>query len=112
MNIFQECSKDYKDLDKATEHFLKRLNKVLYKCFRKIGIKKKRRSEQYYMAYKRWKEIKSKTDPQSKMETKEIEEKLAKKYFNEIEEAAKDIECDEGGVTNQSIWDLKKKTLS
>ena len=28
------------DLDKATEQFKKRLEKVLYKCFQKISVKK------------------------------------------------------------------------
>ena len=80
--------KEEPDLDKATENFLKRLNKVFHKCFRKIEIKKEKRSKLHDTMYDRWREIKSKLDPQRKLETAELEEKLANEYLKKIEDAA------------------------
>ena len=103
--VFSEES----DLNTATEKFLKKLNKVLHKCFRKIEIKKTKRHALHDTLYNRWREVKTKLDPQSKQETIELEEKLANEYLKKVEDAAKEIECDEGGVSTKSLWDLKKK---
>ena len=97
------------DLETATNKFMKKLKKVLHKCFQKIKLKKVKPITEYEKLYNVWKEVKSKTDPQSKQTNAEIETELADSYFRKIEEAASKVECDEGGITNKSLWELKKK---
>ena len=60
------------DLDEAVNKFLKRINKLLHKCFRKIGVKRRNTNEAQEILYNRWREIKVKTDPKSIIETEEI----------------------------------------
>ena len=97
------------NLDKATEIFMKRLNKKLHKCFNKIGHKKETKTECQEKLYNRWKELKKKTDAESKEEMIEVEEKLAHEYFDKVLEATKEFDCQEGGKSSGKLWELKKK---
>ena len=103
--IFEE----EKDLDKATSKFMKKLNKVLHKCFKKVKVKSNKVSEKEDDLYKKWKSLKDKDDVKSKEEKDEIEEELAEEYFNKIKVASNDIDCAEGGNISSEIWKLKKQ---
>ena len=104
-NIFEE----EKDLDKATEKFMKKLNKMLYKCFKKVKVKKDKVSNKEEGLYNRWKVLKDKEDVNSKAEKEDIEEELAEEYFDKIKLASKDIDCIQGGNVSSEIWKLKKQ---
>ena len=104
-----EVFDNIKDLDKATETFMKRLNKVIHKCFRKVGQKKKNENIKHEHMYNRWKLLRTKDDTQSKHEVKEIEAELAETYFKKISDATSDINCDEGGMSSGKLWNLKKQ---
>jgi hypothetical protein len=107
-----EVFDNIKDLDKATETFMKRLNKVIHKCFRKVGQKKKNENIKHEHMYNRWKLLRTKDDTQSKYEVKEIEAELAETYFKKISDATSDINCDEGGMSSGKLWNLKKTVVS
>ena len=43
------------DLDTATEAFMKKLNKVIHKCFKKVGQRKGRYNSNHEKIYTKWK---------------------------------------------------------
>ena len=108
-NSLSKPFEDEEDLDVATNKFFRRLDKFLHKCFRKIGTKKEKINEKHEQMYNLWKTLRNKTDVKSVAERLEAEEILADKYFKKIEDATKDIECDEGGFSSQKLWALKKQ---
>ena len=59
------------------------------------------------------KELKNKTDKDSKAKLKEIEEELASKMsedlFNIVKEEVKHVESDEGGFNSGHLWKIKNK---
>ena len=97
------------NLDKATDIFMKKLNKKIHKCFKKIGNKKESKNEVQEKLYNRWKELKTKTDAESREEMNEVEEKLAQEYFDKVIEATKELDCQEGGKSSGELWKLKKQ---
>ena len=103
-----EVFEDEKDLDKATEKFLKRLDKTFHKCFWKNGQKKEKTNDQQDKLYNKWKNLRTKTDANSKAETKELEAKLAEEYYEKVMNASSEIDCEEGGMSSGKLWSLKK----
>ena len=97
------------NLDKATEKFMKKLNKKLHKCFTKIHNRKESRNEGQEKLYNRWKELKTKTDSESREEMREVEENLAESYFDKVMQATKEFDCQEGGKSSGKLWELKKQ---
>ena len=75
---------EIKDLDTATNQFLKRLNKTHYKCFQRIGSRNNKPINRREILYNRWKNIKNNKDSQSITETTQIEEELAEEYFQKM----------------------------
>ena len=108
-NHLSKVFEENEDLDEAVSKFLKKMNKLLHKCFRKVRIKRQRPIEAQEKLYNRWREIKSKKDIKSVIETEEIENELANDYIEKIEKAAKDGESTENGFSSKKLWDLKKK---
>ena len=108
-NSLSKVFVEEKDLDKAAEKFMKKLNKLLHKCFQKVTVKNYRESEKEDKPYKRWKYLKNKEDAESKAEFEELEEELSEEYFNKIKMASKDVDCAEGGNITAEIWKLKKQ---
>ena len=108
-NKLSKLFEENEDLDEAVSKFLRKLNKVLHKCFRKIRVKKQKPVETQEKLYNRWREIKAKTDPNSKIETEEIEKELASEYVEMVDKAVEDAENVENGFTSKKLWDLKKK---
>ena len=52
-NTLSKVFEEEHDLDEAVDKFLKRLNKILHKCFKKIGPKMKKNEIQEEL-YNRW----------------------------------------------------------
>ena len=97
------------DLEKATETFMKKINKILYKCFKKVGQRKDKNNKEQDNLYNRWKQIKDKDDPKSKAERDKIEGELAEEFYDKVKEASKDIDCDGGDNSVVNLWKLKKQ---
>ena len=99
------------DLITLTNTFIKKLDKVIHKCFRKIRVTEKKDDEKDQL-YKRWKLLKNKTDEKSKDEFKEVEntlsEKYSKEYCEKIKERTGSVDSEDGGLIMGSLWNLKK----
>ena len=108
-NILSKIFNEENDLEKAVVKFMKRLEKLLFKCFNKIGHKKEKLNEAHEKLYNRWRLIKDKNDVESKAETDEIEAELATEYFDKVQEAARNLDCDEGGMSSGKLWALRKQ---
>ena len=100
------------DLNKGTKQFMKRLDDIIKKCFKKIRIKDRPNKELEELFRKR-NILKNKTDLKSLSELKEIEVKLAdycaEINYNKIKEEISYIKCEEGGIHSGNLWKLKKK---
>ena len=48
------------DLDAATEAFMKKLNKVIHKCFKKVGQRKGRYNSNHEKIYTKWRNLRKK----------------------------------------------------
>ena len=99
------------DVNTLTEKFMKRLNKTIYKCFKKVRIKNTI-NENKEDVFSKWRELKKKNDNNSKKELEELEktiaEEYAKEYFEKLKENIGNIECEEGGINTGRLWNLKK----
>ena len=95
--------------DVATDKFMKKLNKLLHKCFQKVTVKNYRESENEDKLYSRWNYLKNKGDAESVAEFEEVEEQLSEEFFNKVKTASKDVDCAEGGNITAEIWKLKKQ---
>ena len=100
------------DLNTVTKKFIKKLENVIKRCFKKVRIKEKKFDDKEVL-YKRWKDLKSKTDVKSKAELKEVEDALADKYardnFETIKQRTSNTDSEDGGLRNDSLWNLKKE---
>ena len=94
-----EVFDDEADLDVATEKLMKRLNKTLHKCLKKVGHKKEKSNEQYEDLYSQWKRLRTKDDIESKTKLKEVEDSLADDFFDKVKDATNAIDCGEGGMS-------------
>ena len=97
------------DLDRATELFMKKINKLIYKCFNKIGQRRDKDTNKDESLYNRWKSLKNKEDAGSKAELEAVEAELAEDYFNKVKEASTNIDCMDGGKMSTELWKLKKQ---
>jgi hypothetical protein len=97
------------DLDAATEAFMKKLNKVIHKCFKKVGQRKGRYNSNHEKIYTKWRNLRKKDDPKNKAECETLEEELADEYFDKVKEANAGIDCDEGGSMASELWKLKRQ---
>ena len=100
---------DEENLDKATDIFMKKLNKLLHKCFQKVTVKNQKESQKGEMLYRRWKELRKKDDTESMAEMDKIEEELSEEFFDKVKLASKDVDCNEGGNVAAEMWKLKKQ---
>ena len=100
------------DINIVTEKFMKRLQKIISKCFRKVRIKEKIDHEKEEL-YKKWKNLKKNLDDSNKIEFEEIERELAVKYahefFEKIKKETDGIDCEDGGQNSGQLWNLKKQ---
>ena len=100
------------DLDKATNKFMKRLDKTIHKCFKKIRITEKVDQEKEEL-FKKWRKLKNERKPENMKQLNEIEEELAGKYAEEylekINAKIDGIDCEEGEINSGNLWNLKKQ---
>ena len=106
--IFEEKE----DLNSLAEKFMKKLDKVIHKCFRKIRISEKKDQEKESL-FKKWNMLKAKDDVESRAELKKVEKELAEKYseeyFQKIKDRTEGSSCEDGGLHPGSLWNLKKE---
>ena len=99
------------DLNNQTVKFLKKLEKTIYKCFKKIRIKERVDKEKENL-FKKWRSLKNKNDEKSKAELKKVEKELSDKYadeyFEKIKKQVGNIDCLDGNMNSGSLWNLKK----
>ena len=100
------------DINTQTTKFLKRLDKTMHKCFKKVRLCEKKPSE-YEKLYGKWVKVRHLEDNESKRESKALEEELADKYadniFDKIKEEISGMTNDEGAINSGKLWKLKKK---
>ena len=100
------------DINIVTEKFMKRLQKTIFKCFKKVRIKERVDIKKEEM-FRKWREMKNNVDDMKKVEFEEIENQLATKYseefFERIKEETNDVDCEDGGISAGKLWSLKKK---
>ena len=107
-SVFEEND----DINDATEIFMKRLQKTIAKCFKKVRIKEKVDDEKEEL-FRIWKEMKKNVKNVKKSDLEEIENKLSEKYaeefHNKIDQNTNGIDCQEGGFNSGNLWNLKKQ---
>ena len=100
------------DLNTLTEKFLKRLQKTIHKCFKKVRVSQKIDKEKDDL-FQKWRELKKKSDDGSKSELEKVEKELADEYaeefFEKIKEKTAGINCEGGGLNSGQLWNLKKE---
>ena len=100
------------DINEQVNIFLKRLNKLQHKCFKKIKVTEQIDKETDKL-YKEWRRIQSKPNETNKEELKEVEdqlaEKIAKNYRTLRTEAGNIDSAEENGFHTGNLWGLKKK---
>ena len=110
--FLSEVFDDNDDLNISTNKFIKRLNKVIQRSFKKIRISERPDRELEKLFAKR-NILKKKTDDKSKKDLEEIEielvEKCAERNYSKIKDEISNIKVDEGGINSGSLWRLKKK---
>ena len=98
-------------MNNQTQRFIKRLQKTIKQCFKKVRITDKidKRKDELY---KKWKELKNNPTNDNREELEKIENELAEKYvednYNMIKEKTEGIECEDGGLNSGTLWNLKK----
>ena len=99
------------DLNTQTQTFIKRLQKTIKQCFKKVRITDKvdKKKDQLY---RKWKELKNNPTKNNIKELEKIEEELAEKYaednYNKIKDKTEGIDCEDGGLNSGTLWNLKK----
>ena len=88
---------------------------MLHQCFKKIKITENAVKEEDIL-YSKQKELKSRTDPESKKKLAEIEEELVNLKSNDLHNIIKDeieqIDCESGGFNSGHLWKIKSKLKS
>ena len=111
-NYLSKVFDENDDLNKLTEKFMKRLNKTIGNCFKKVRITNKLDKDKEEL-FAKWKVLKNETSEKGKYECEKIEKELAEKYaeeyFNKINEKTASIESEEGGIHSGKLWKLKKE---
>ena len=110
-NYLSSVFEEEGDVDTVTEKFMKRLNKIINKCFRKVRIKDKI-DESKDDVFTKWRELRKKNDIKSKQELEDLENQLSEEYSNEyfekIEQNIGNIDSEDGGMVPERLWKLKK----
>ena len=111
-NFLSSVFDEKDDLDILTNKFMKRLQKTISKCFKKIRITEKidREKEELFMKWKKLKNEGNNTNKEKlEQAEKELAEKYAKEYMEKINERIGDVDCEEGGLNSGKLWNLKKE---
>ena len=104
-----------KSVGKQAKQFMRRLNGMLHQCFKKIKITENAVKKEDVL-YRKQKELKSQTDPESKKKLAEVEEELVNLKSNDLFNIVKDeivrIDCETGGFNSGHLWKMKAKLKS
>ena len=110
-HYLSEVFNEDEDVSSLTEKFMKRLNKTIYKCFRKIRVTERIDHEKEEL-FDKWRKMKNILNDKNRAEFEELENELAEKYaeeyFKKIEKRTGGIDCQGGEIKNNEIWKLKK----
>ena len=110
-NYLSEVFEENNDINLSTEKFIKRLNKTIQKCFRKIRVTEKVDKEKQKL-FEKWKKMKNDVSYKNKAEFEKLESLLAEKYAEEyvkkIHERMGGIDSEDGEIKSGKIWKLKK----
>ena len=100
------------DINNLTKKFLKRLEKTIKQCFRKIRIKAKDDKKRDEL-FSKWKSLKKYKENVNKEEFQQIEKEIYEKYSEEIYQKIKmsteNIANDDDAITSKRLWNLKKQ---
>ena len=101
------------DINNLTEKFMKRLQKTIKKCFKKVRVTERVDNEKEDL-FRKWKEMKN-SETVDKAEFEKIEnelaDKYAKEYFKKIKEKTDGIDSEEGSLNTGNLWSLKKEVF-
>ena len=94
------------DLNTLTEKFIKRLEKTISKCFKKVRIPERiyKHKDDLFL---KWKDLKNKEELVEV--EKELAEKYAEEYYDKIKEKTDGIDSEDAGINSGSLWNLKKE---
>ena len=81
-NYLSEVFDDNTDINLSTEKFIKRLNKTIHKCFRKIRVTEKIDKEKQKL-FEKWKKMENDVNYENKAEFEKLENLPAEKYADE-----------------------------
>ena len=102
------------DINTQTKKFLKRLDKTVNRCFKKVRISGKKPSE-YEKLYGKWVEVRHLEDDENKQKSKDLEAELADKYaktkFEKIQEEISGMCSEEEAKNSGKLWQLKKNYI-
>ena len=103
------------DVNSKTEKFMRRLNKVINKYFRKIRVTEKK-DEVKEKLFEKWRRMKNNLNDKNKLGFENLEneltEKYAEQYMKKISERTGGIETEDGEIMKNDIWKLKKDLFS
>ena len=99
------------DVNSKTEKFMRRLNKVINKCFRKIRVTEKK-DEVKEKLFEKWRRMKNNLNDKNKLEFENLENEYAEQYMKKISERTGGIETEDGEIMKNDIWKLKKDLFS
>ena len=104
--------KSEEDVNTQTKKFLKKLKGVIHQCFKKVKVQPAHNSE-IDKLLKTEKELKSKSDQDSKIQLKQVQSELAEKMCEDmykiVKEEVEKVDCDSGGFNSGHLWKLKSK---
>ena len=100
------------DLNSLTKKFIKRLQKTIAKCFKKVRITEKTDKDKEDL-FAKWRHLKKQSDKESienlaKIEI-ELAEKYAEEYYDKIKKSTEGIDCEDPGISSGKLWNLKKE---
>ena len=102
------------NIEVQTKRFIKKLNRVIQKCFKKIRIKSTYNSkiDKLFQTRNNLRRIKD-IDEMKKSELEKVEAELADNMAEDmyliVKEEVDKVKCDEGGFNSGRLWRLKNK---
>ena len=85
---------------------MKKIEKTIQKCFKKVKVTEKKDTVKEAL-YSKWRNLKNKTDDKSREQLKEVENELAERYakenFEKIKEMVGNQDNEDGGVNTGSL---------
>ena len=111
--ILSSAFRDDENLNISANRFIKRLNKILHSCFKRVRIGGKKQNSRINELFEKRTALKFKKDKSSRDELLDVENELAElcaeENMKKIGEEVKSIDCEEGGMSSGKLWNLKRK---